>query len=275
VAPLPRLLASSALALAAASLVSACVQLPLPAGQAVLTPDRAEVAPVVEAEWEPRFFEQPWTTSPGREFLHGRRIAPNGSLAGPWIDRPLTAFLPVNHPSFPRGRSIAARLCADCEPGGGAEALFTREHLLAAATGWNVPWIESFVRVTFGEGDFPPMRDHLTPIQIWDLIAYARVAVGPGLERLAATRELFVASCAMCHGSQGFGDGHEGYLLKPPSANFQQVERMLNRSDEQIYKAIRFGVFGSAMPPWKDILTEEQIRLLAFYVRSFNYTVDR
>lgn len=272
---LSRRLARATLAVALAVLAAACIETPLAAGQTSLTQDRTADAPAIGETWEPRFFEQPWTTTPGGEFLQGRRVAPNGSFAGPWIEGPLAAFLPVNRSSLPRGRALAARLCADCEEGGGAGALFARDELLAAATGWTVPWIESYLRLAFGHDGFPALRDRLTPVQIWDLVTYARASIGPGLETLPTSRELFIANCGMCHGSQGFGDGHEGHWLVPPSANFQQVERMLNRSDQQIYNGIRHGVYGSAMPQWKDVLTDEQIRLLTFYVRSFNYTVDR
>lgn len=63
----------------------------------------------------------------------------------------------------------------------------------------------------------------------------------------------FGRNCATCHGKRGHGDGPLSKTLVPPPANFTSLERMFERSDQEIFDIISKGAYPSAMPPWADV----------------------
>jgi cbb3-type cytochrome c oxidase subunit I len=82
----------------------------------------------------------------------------------------------------------------------------------------------------------------------------------PGKE----ARELYAKNCQSCHGPEGGGDGMAARALAPAPTDFRQVRPGRAAAEE----VLADGVPGTAMPSWKDRLTEAQRRLLADYVRS-------
>lgn len=91
-------------------------------------------------------------------------------------------------------------------------------------------------------------------------------ASGPNAAKSAApvfsAKTFYERSCASCHGADGMGG--EGALNIP---NFKDAKWHQRRTDQQLVDAIAKGK--GTMPPWKDKLTEEQIKALADYVRQF------
>ena len=89
----------------------------------------------------------------------------------------------------------------------------------------------------------------------------------------ADAQSLFNTNCARCHGSSGAADGPDSKKLGAWVPNFQSAEFHKWRSDEEILVAIQSGGMGvgqsPAMPPWNDILTEDEMVALRDYVRSF------
>jgi mono/diheme cytochrome c family protein len=74
--------------------------------------------------------------------------------------------------------------------------------------------------------------------------------------------DLFKQKCAMCHGADG-----KGYpALKTPDFTDPKVQASLK--DEEITKIIKNGKPGTAMPPFKDSLSEDQTKSLVGYIRS-------
>ncbi|MDX2085938.1 MAG: c-type cytochrome [Candidatus Melainabacteria bacterium] len=137
----------------------------------------------------------------------------------------------------------------------------------------------------------------------WAVLFYARHLAGAGDlafknrkgEDLSVAT-IFGANCAVCHGKEGNGDGtlHTGHvhkgapgkvhsgLFQPAPAMFTQYKRLYNRTDAQLVKYIKQGLYPSAMPPWyglydkdKDFLFDDYlIWRLVRHVRSFGYTND-
>ena len=74
--------------------------------------------------------------------------------------------------------------------------------------------------------------------------------------------DLFKQKCSMCHGVDG-----KGYsALKTPDFTDPKVQASL--SDKQIVDTIKNGKKDTAMPPFGDKLTGDQIQSLLKYIRS-------
>ncbi len=82
---------------------------------------------------------------------------------------------------------------------------------------------------------------------------------------------LFVKNCSACHGYEGRGNGLSSTTMAPAPTDFGR-ERPTRAYAERI---LADGVPGTAMPPWKDKLTEEERRLLAGLVRSLYRPAER
>ncbi len=79
--------------------------------------------------------------------------------------------------------------------------------------------------------------------------------------------ELFTKHCTSCHGPEGHGDGasvRSGTIEYIP--DFHRPDTMTVRTVDDIYAVISDGRLEKLMPPWKDILTEQQRRALATFI---------
>jgi len=86
----------------------------------------------------------------------------------------------------------------------------------------------------------------------------------------AEAAKLFGYYCTMCHGENGDGTGPAAAALDPKPRDFTDEKVMSGISEERIVKSITEGREGTAMAAWGGTLTEEQIRKLARYVRTFS-----
>lgn len=92
----------------------------------------------------------------------------------------------------------------------------------------------------------------------------------PAPTYLAAGRMLYDKHCAVCHGAKGVGDGVVGETLQPAPTNLAMSLKMPQASDPFVFWAIAEGgaMLQTAMPPFKDVLTEQEIWQLIAYLRS-------
>jgi mono/diheme cytochrome c family protein len=85
-------------------------------------------------------------------------------------------------------------------------------------------------------------------------------------------RALFLAHCAVCHGSTGRGDGPGGRVLRQRLRDFSDPGAMREADDRFLAAIIRKGSsqFGrsNAMPAWGMKLSDDQIRALVAHIRS-------
>jgi cytochrome c oxidase cbb3-type subunit I/II len=79
-------------------------------------------------------------------------------------------------------------------------------------------------------------------------------------EEVSRGGSLFAANCASCHGAAGRGDGVASASLLPKPANLTAARF----SDERLSSVLWNGVAGSAMPPWRQLPTEDLRALVAF-----------
>jgi mono/diheme cytochrome c family protein len=73
----------------------------------------------------------------------------------------------------------------------------------------------------------------------------------------------------MCHGDTGRGDGPVGLGLVPRPADFK-IHMAAGHTDAQLFDWISNGVPGTAMPAWKNELSEEdRWNVLNYIQQSF------
>ncbi len=79
--------------------------------------------------------------------------------------------------------------------------------------------------------------------------------------------------CATCHGEHGRGDGPSVGIYNIHPRNFTDCATMLKLSDETLFTAIHDGGaavgISSAMPRWREMLSDQQIKELIVFIRTF------
>lgn len=91
----------------------------------------------------------------------------------------------------------------------------------------------------------------------------------PTADNLKDGKRLYEQNCAACHGLSGLGDGEAGKNLSPPPSNIAALGRMPMTTDRYLFWTIAEGgvPLGTAMPPFKDTLKENEIWKIVIYMR--------
>jgi mono/diheme cytochrome c family protein/uncharacterized membrane protein len=97
-----------------------------------------------------------------------------------------------------------------------------------------------------------------------------RVSPPPGVNSPDAGRALFQRLCANCHGADGTGSQARDEV--PETPDFTEASWQARRSDAQMMASILDGK-GSEMPPLRGKISDEQVRGLVAYIRSFSPSV--
>lgn len=187
---------------------------------------------------------------------------------------------------------------------------FTRDKFrLISTTTMTATDEDLFKTITRGmPGSAMPPWEHLSESDRWALVYYVRylsekgtheekierivnkkidpstfvnVPVEPPVtqEALKRGQEIFLASCAGCHGPQGKGDGKQemkdnlGYPVRPRDLT-AGIFKGAGTSDE-LYKRMVAGIPGSPMPSYTGTFTEEQIWQLIHFTQSLAKGVNQ
>jgi cbb3-type cytochrome c oxidase subunit I len=191
---------------------------------------------------------------------------------------------PVLHPAsnpddlqeeVSRGGSLFAANCASCHgpagkgDGKASASLLPRPANLTAAR-FSDERLSSVLWNGIVGSAMPPWRQ-LPTEDLRALVAYIdslRVASAPPSTQesmsLAEGKALFAAACASCHGDTGAGNGPAAGALAPSPTNFH----LKKPTAERAWEVLENGVPGTAMPPWKDQLSEDERHALVEFVRS-------
>jgi mono/diheme cytochrome c family protein len=94
----------------------------------------------------------------------------------------------------------------------------------------------------------------------------ARATVPEGTE-LERGRQIYEQRCLECHGAEGRGDGVKAPFLSPRPGNLVSAA-ISAKSDRDLLKVIANGRARTAMPAWKDQLSEEDQHAVLRYIRS-------
>ncbi|HEV3485635.1 MAG TPA: cytochrome c, partial [Vicinamibacterales bacterium] len=96
------------------------------------------------------------------------------------------------------------------------------------------------------------------PLQTLQTTAWAQSSAPSG-RRVPERAALFAQFCASCHGPK---------LQGGSATRLVDEEWKHGKDDESLAKVIVNGVPGTPMAPFKEVLTDPQIRELVFYIRE-------
>ena len=119
-------------------------------------------------------------------------------------------------------------------------------------------------------GIMPPLGATLGPDKTKDVANYVRSLSGLKHDEARAARgkETFVTICAACHGADGKGNQAIG------SANLTDKDWEYGSSEEAIIETITKGRIAT-MPPHREFLGEQRVRILAAYVYGLSHPESR
>ncbi|MEC7641415.1 MAG: cytochrome c [Nitrospinota bacterium] len=105
------------------------------------------------------------------------------------------------------------------------------------------------------------------------MLLLSLVLLGSG-HRPAADLELgkkiYFKRCKVCHGVRGNSNAFAASVLNPPPRNFTGEQSLKELTPERMIRSVTRGRAGTAMMPWKDILTADEIQAVVYYIsRTF------
>lgn len=87
----------------------------------------------------------------------------------------------------------------------------------------------------------------------------------PTAELISKGRELFLASCASCHGNEGRGDGVGGAGLVPPPRNFLKKDGWTNGMTlADMFKTLEEGIAGTGMAAYEYMPVADRFAIIHF-----------
>jgi mono/diheme cytochrome c family protein len=219
-------------------------------------------------------------------------VAELGSYAGPWIEGEETELLPVSNPNIPLGQAIERALGAEITPEmrpqldeSPFQAFLKLQKLERDSSGALRTLLVTLpaTRPGVAQTENAQYEIQLDKEALWSLTYALYRQIEPDYTKPIATQAdpsvkangaNIYGSCNMCHGADGWGRGHSGVSLQPPPANFHEPRRLFNRSETKLRQVLQQGIYGSAMPPWKDKLSDAEINHVVAYIRHFSYSLE-
>ena len=185
---------------------------------------------------------------------------------------------PTKDPSIEEGKKIFAQNCASCHgfKGEAGKHNFTLKYVNSVTP-------SHLFKIITSNDKHESFKDKLTIQERWNVVMYLRSELFGLPKDFEDTKVKFGSNCAVCHGTRGFADGPIHYYLNPLPANFNQFDRLYEKTDEKIFEEISNGIPWTAMPPWanrvdkdKHFTFDEPFRWeLVKFVRSFGYSTEK
>jgi mono/diheme cytochrome c family protein len=92
-------------------------------------------------------------------------------------------------------------------------------------------------------------------------------AAPAGQTELERGRQIYEQRCLECHGPEGRGDGVKAPFLSPRPGNLVSAS-VSAKSDRDLLKVIANGRARTAMPAWKNQLSDDDQQAVLRYIRS-------
>ena len=130
------------------------------------------------------------------------------------------------------------------------------------------------------------MNKPFLSISTWGLLLAGLLFSGPVLAKAgdaAKGLEIYNKRCVWCHGAEGGGDGAGQSFMNPPPRDFTSgmykikttgFEDMIP-NDDDIFRMIRDGMPGTAMPGWSDLLSEQEMWDLVAQIKKFSEITEK
>ncbi|MCP3138231.1 c-type cytochrome [Pyxidicoccus xibeiensis] len=125
-------------------------------------------------------------------------------------------------------------------------------------------------------------RAYRAPASTWHHAPSAALAWPPGVDLtpdVPLGRRVFVQRCAVCHGQDGRGGGPAASSMRPRPPDLTTGELKVRStpaeapaSTEDLTRTVRDGLANSAMPSFRDVLTDEELRAVVRYVQELSGT---
>jgi mono/diheme cytochrome c family protein len=118
-----------------------------------------------------------------------------------------------------------------------------------------------------------PMPRHYM-VTLWGVPAPYKGMTNPLRRRKAVLdrgKALYTQYCAVCHGDDGTGNGLAGRNLSPPPGNLVWLSDVPEKQwDEFMYWTIAEGgpALGTSMPPYRQLLTQDEIWAVTAYIQE-------
>ena len=114
-------------------------------------------------------------------------------------------------------------------------------------------------------------------LTIMSMIALSASSVIAATSDLERGMEIYFERCVGCHGEEGMGLGAGAERLLPPPRDFTAGTYKIMTTafddfvpqDDDVFRMISQGMPGTAMPGWSDVLSEQEMRDLVVFVKSF------
>jgi len=189
----------------------------------------------------------------------GSALTPAGEI-GRYVEYPNSL------PSAGRGEALWRQVCPACDADGFSQTYLGKDRRAISP-------LDVYLAVSDGVPDrgLPALKDRLAPPERWDVVAFLW-SRNASRELMAQAEQAYLGSCSMCHGPLGMGDGSAAHGLEPPPASFALGGRYMWFTDTDLFQFISQGKPGTAMPPWRHILTAEERWLLVDFIRTFAYS---
>jgi mono/diheme cytochrome c family protein len=81
-------------------------------------------------------------------------------------------------------------------------------------------------------------------------------------------KKIYYDRCEVCHGRQGDGKTFAANALYPPPKNFTVKATKKELTRERMILSITRGRAGTAMMPWENILSKQEIYLVVNYIQQ-------
>jgi mono/diheme cytochrome c family protein len=108
-------------------------------------------------------------------------------------------------------------------------------------------------------------------LPVW-LVTVSHDAPHPDLKM---GKRIYQERCKVCHGLKGDGKSFAANALNPPPKNFTSSQSKKQLTQKRMLDSATNGRSGTAMMPWKDVLSPKEIRAVVHYIRKGLMGVER